>query len=207
VATRPFSLGRRIRAQRRRRSQLLTLLLPALVAAAAAPAAEASLPGFVNSLGTAVCWSTGDYRYAKELTRAAGLWNEVAGAPRILHESQGCIPNFRVKVDVLRRKTDIQGITWDGDVGYRGEIVLYKAALDRFRRCRKWIALHELGHALGLEHVDKRRTVMYGTCGGGYRSKPVNRPTARDAAQYWQIWGRGPRGIESDEDLLDAVDG
>jgi hypothetical protein len=206
VATRSFSPGRRRRAQRRR-GVALALLLPGLIAAAGATVAQASLPGVVNRLGTAVCWSTGDYRYAKELTRAAGLWNEVAGAPRVLHESQGCIPNFRVKVDVLRRKTDIQGITWEGDVGYRGEIVLYKSALDKFPRCRKWIALHELGHALGLEHVSKRRTAMYGTCGGGYRRKPVNRPTAHDVNQYWQIWGNGPRGVESDEDLLDAVDG
>lgn len=170
-----------------------------LAAVCAAPAG-ASLTGFVSKLGTAVCWHVTDYRYAKQLARAERLWNQVAGAARIRNESEGCIPNFNVVVDMVRKSTSIQGTTYDGADGYKGEIILYKAALDVWPECRKWIALHEFGHALGLGHDPKYKTIMHASCPASFR-KPVSRPTLRDIGQYKRLWGNGPRGLVSDVDL------
>lgn len=170
-----------------------------LVAICATPA-QASLTGFVSRLGTAVCWHADDYRYGKQLARAQRLWNQVSGKERILNDSQGCIPNYLIRVDLLRKSKSIQGTTYEGADGYKGEIILYKAALDAWPECRKWIALHEFGHALGLEHDPKYRTIMHAECPASYR-KPVARPTLRDIAQYKSLWGSGPRGLVSDLEL------
>ena len=179
-----------------RRAWVIAIVL----AATFAVPAQASITGFVSRLGTAVCWHTDDYRYVKQLARAQRLWNQVPGRERILNDSQGCIPNYVVTVDLLRKNKRIQGTTYEGDEGYKGEIILYKAALDVWPECRNWIALHEFGHALGLDHDPKRRTIMHAECPGGYR-KRVSRPTLRDIAQYKNLWGRGPLGLVSDLEL------
>jgi matrixin len=180
-----------------------TLVAVTAVAVAAAQPAVGSLPGVVDKHGIAVCWKAGDYRYSTELARAARLWNAVAGRPRIWHASEGCIPNFRLVVDVTGKGKSVQGETFDGAPGYMGEIVLYKSALDHWPKCRKWIALHEFGHALGLQHDRKYRTIMHAQCPATY-GKPVSRPTRRDIAQYTRIWANGPRGYESDPELAAA---
>jgi hypothetical protein len=184
-------------------SRALALLAAALILLGA-PAASASLPLFVSKRGVAVCWEATDSTYAKELTRAQNIWNGIAGRSRILNASQGCVPNFEVVVDTLTAGRSIQGTTYDGDTGYKGEIILYKRALAKWPECRRWIALHEFGHALGLHHDKKYKTIMHAECPASF-SKPVNRPTKRDVRQFWSIWGSGPRGYVSDVELASEL--
>lgn len=181
---------------------LLGLLAPLSLSTFAAPAGASPL-GVVSKAGVAVCWEASNDLYAKQLWRAARLWNQVAGARRIMHESEGCIPNFEISVNVTSRKTDIQGTTYDGDAGYKGHMIFFKTALDTWPECRKWIALHEMGHALGLMHDRKYRTIMHHYCPAD-TGKPVGKPTARDVAQFRKVWATWPRGVETDLELATA---
>jgi hypothetical protein len=179
------------------------LLAPAPFTALGAAPAGASLPGVVSKAGVAVCWRASDSLYAKQLMRAERLWNAVAGARRVMNQSEGCIPNFHISVNLTSKRTDVQGITYDGDEGYLGQVIFYKAALDKWPECRKWITLHELGHALGLRHDPEFRTIMHESCPASWK-KPVAKPTARDIAQFGRVWAKWPRGVETDVQLATA---
>jgi hypothetical protein len=183
-----------------------TILAHALIAlalgAVAAPAGASPL-GVVSKTGVAVCWQATNDLYSKQLWRAARLWNEIAGARRVMHRSEGCIPNFEISVNVTSQKTDVQGITYDGESGYKGHMIFFQAALDEWPECRKWIALHEMGHAMGLAHDRRYRTIMHDYCPAD-TGKPVGKPTRRDVAQFHKVWATWPRGIETDLELATA---
>ena len=168
----------------------------------AAPAAPSPL-GVVSKTGVAVCWVATNDLYSKQLWRAARLWNQVAGARRVMHRSEGCIPNWEVSVNATSQKTEVQGETFDGDAGYKGHMIFYQAALEEWPECRKWIALHEMGHALGLAHDKKYRTIMHDSC-PAYPGRPVAKPTRRDVAQFQRVWSSWPRGVETDLELATA---
>ncbi|MEA2346286.1 MAG: Matrixin [Thermoleophilaceae bacterium] len=183
-----------------RRAAAISVVLALAVCAAPAGASD---PGIVSKLGIAVCWHATDYRYGAQLARAERLWNQVAGRTRIMNETEGCIPNWNIEVDLRVHKDDIQATTYPGVEGYKGEIIFFKAELDHWPECRKWIALHEFGHALGLEHDPKYRTIMHASCPADYK-KPVSRPTLRDITQFRAVWSYFPLGVESDVDLASA---
>jgi hypothetical protein len=113
---------------------------------------------------------------ARSVAEGIAMWNRTGGTRFTLDEVPGA---SRIVVHFQDAAAAFHGL-YDGQ---RGELYVNHALVDDHQRAIT--VAHELGHAVGLLHVDDRVSVMR-------RANLVVEPTSGDVVALAELWGACP---------------